>query len=287
MERFIRMLVSGLLLIMACHSFAQVAENAEASAGSVTQLSDRLHQIDQTLQSVTTIHDYSFISVRGQDVLLATPGADMSKSLWRLEYQVDGGKWEPKTSSSPVPIRNLKPGSEVKVRVLAAAGAQFQQAAYRVVFGSYPHMRYDLHHEEGLLKIPHGLTEPPFLATQAYTKALLEAWFTDSKAFPLEGGVIEFELDFKNGKKKLSKSYISDIAGKVSELVEFNRCEGGKYAGNFVHKNDVKGRNTWGTLYRVGQYSALNVLLENMADKPHEYDFGHICKRTLVNWSRN
>ncbi|MFJ4142390.1 hypothetical protein [Pseudomonas sp. NPDC089734] len=282
---FYRTWISGVLLAASCHGLAQ---QTQAASGDVfTELSDRLHQIDGALPNPTAMSRYSFTSVRGQDVLLATPGFSVGNSLWKVEYQVDGGQWETKAFNSPVAIKNLKPGSTVKVRVMALEEAQFQQAAYQVVLGSYPHMRYELHHEEGFLKIPHGLTDPPFLATQAYTKALLEAWFTDSKAFPLEGGVMRFELEPHQGEKEITKTWISDSAGKISELIEFNRCDGGKYAKNFVHKNHVKGKNTWATLYRVGHYRAFNVLLEDRAEQPYKYDFGHVCKRMLVNWSRS
>lgn len=94
-----------------------------------------------------------------------------------------------------------------------------------------------------------------------------------------------FELEPHEGLEAITKSFTSDSEGRISELIEFERCERGKYADNFVHKHN--GRNTWSTQYLVGKYVAVNVLLGSMADKPHVYDFGHICKRTLINWSRN
>ncbi len=50
--------------------------------------------------------------------------------------------------------------------------------------------------------IPYGFTKPAFLATQALTEAMLEVTFTDSKAFPLEGGVFDFELSIKHHQAK-------------------------------------------------------------------------------------
>ncbi|MBX8491685.1 hypothetical protein K5D56_19125 [Pseudomonas cichorii] len=288
--------LSGVLWVFSCHSLAQTEGAVEPSASTAAQvqeidgeaftvLSDRIHQIEQTLQSVTSVDRYTFTAVRGQDVLLATPGLGALNRAWKVEYQVDGGKWVLKRYSGPEAIRSLKPGARINIRVMASEGAVFDKAGYRIVFGSYPHMRYELHHEEGFLKIPYGLTKPPFLATQAFTKTLLEGTFTDSKAYPLEGGVMYFELEPHRGMKKIPKTFTSDAMGKISELFEFDRCESGNYAGNFVHKHN--GRNTWSTQYLAGTYSAVNVLLESMADKPHVYDFGHICKRTLINWSRN
>ncbi|KPB73207.1 Uncharacterized protein AC507_2069 [Pseudomonas syringae pv. maculicola] len=68
-------------------------------------------------------------------------------------------------------------------------------------------------------------------------------------------------------------------------LIEFKGCEGGNYADDFVHYSN--GKSTWSTRYEVGKYWAENVLLKDLADKSHEYWFGHICKRWLSNWSRD
>ena len=288
--------LSGVLWVFSCHSLAQTEGAVEPSASTAAQvqeidgeaftvLSDRIHQIEQTLQSVTSVDRYTFTAVRGQDVLLATPGLSALNRAWKVEYQVDGGKWVLKRYNGPEAIRSLKPGARINIRVMASEGAVFDKAGYRIVFGSYPHMRYELHHEEGFLKIPYGLTKPPFLATQAFTKALLEGTFTDSKAYPLEGGVMYFRLEPHHGYKEIEEEFTSDASGKISKLIEFSPCEGGKYADNFVHKHN--GRNTWSTLYKDGKYSARNLLLGSLEDKPHVYAFGHICKRTLVNWSRN
>ncbi|MBX8529712.1 hypothetical protein K5D32_08580 [Pseudomonas cichorii] len=296
---FYPVFLSGVIWAFSGHSLAQTEGTVEPPASTAGQeqqlqdidgetftvLSDRIHQIEQILQSVTSVDRYSFTAVRGQDVLLATPGGGISNRVWKIEYQVDGGAWQLKKYDGPEAFRSLKPGARVNIRVLASDGVRFDKAGYNIVFGSYPHMRYDLHDEEGLLKIPYGLTKPPFLATQAFTKALLEGTFTDSKAYPLEGGVMNFELEPHEGLESIPKSFTSDAEGRISELIEFDRCESGNYADNFVHKHN--GRNTWSTQYLVGKYGAVNVLLGSMADKPHVYAFGHICKRTLINWSRN
>lgn len=292
---FWRVWISTVLLIFSFQSFAQTEEvdgDSVSPAGKEQQvqegagrastfLGDRLNQIDQTLQSVTSVHHYRFISLRGQDVLLATPEDDESNPEWTVEYQIDEGEWKTKELSGPEVIRDLKPGARINIRVLAKDGARFENANYRIVLGSYPHMRYELHHEDGLLKIPDGLTLPPFLTTQAYTRALLEVTFTDSKAYPLAGGVMNFRLKPHDGYKEIHEVFTSDSRGRISRFIEFGRCEGGELAGSFVHPST--GRNTWSTRYKVGKYSASNVLPGRLEDKPHEYAFGHICKRSLIN----
>ncbi|AQX62445.1 hypothetical protein CVE34_10145 [Pseudomonas syringae pv. actinidiae] len=289
--------MSGLLLAMSYHAMAQVEvapvaghqpttqEQAVQNQGRSTpvMLSDRIHQIASNLENTSAVHQYNFTAVRGQNVLITTPDTDYDQK-WRLEYQVDGGEWQPKRHSSAERIEGLNPGSQVNIRIVATDGARFETADYSVVFGSFPHMRYDLHHEEGFRLIPYGFTKPAFLATQALTEAMLEVTFTDSKAFPLEGGVFDFELDIKHHQD--NGRYISDSSGKIMHRVAFKRCEGGWLANNFTHLSD-NGRETWSTRYEPIKYWAKNILAEQLADKPHIYNLGLICNRWLINWSRN
>lgn len=289
--------MSGLLLAMSYHGMAQVEvapvaghqpttqEQAVQNQGRSTpvMLSDRIHQIASNLENTSAVHQYNFTAVRGQNVLITTPDTDYDQK-WRLEYQVDGGEWQPKRHSSAERIEGLNPGSQVNIRIVATDGARFETADYSVVFGSFPHMRYDLHHEEGFRLIPYGFTKPAFLATQALTEAMLEVTFTDSKAFPLEGGVFDFELDIKHHQD--NGRYISDSSGKIMHRVAFKRCEGGWLANNFTHLSD-NGRETWSTRYEPIKYWAKNILAEQLADKPHIYNLGLICNRWLINWSRN
>ncbi|MBL3875398.1 hypothetical protein EGV01_26280 [Pseudomonas syringae pv. theae] len=289
--------MSGLLLAMSYHAMAQVEIATVASHQPTTQeqavqnqgrstpvmLSDKIHQIASNLENTSAVHQYNFTAVRGQNVLITTPDTDYDQK-WRLEYQVDGGEWQPKRHSSAERIEGLNPGSQVNIRIVATDGARFETADYSVVFGSFPHMRYDLHHEEGFRLIPYGFTKPAFLATQALTEAMLEVTFTDSKAFPLEGGVFDFELDIKHHQD--NGRYISDSSGKIMHRVAFKRCEGGWLANNFTHLSD-NGRETWSTRYEPIKYWAKNILAEQLADKPHIYNLGLICNRWLINWSRN
>lgn len=292
-----RAFMSGLLLAMSYHAMAQVEvapvaghqpttqEQAVQNQGRSTpvMLSDRIHQIASNLENTSAVHQYNFTAVRGQNVLITTPDTDYDQK-WRLEYQVDGGEWQPNRHSSAERIEGLNPGSQVNIRIVATDGARFETADYSVVFGSFPHMRYDLHHEEGFRLIPYGFTKPAFLATQALTEAMLEVTFTDSKAFPLEGGVFDFELDIKHHQD--NGRYISDSSGKIMHRVAFKRCEGGWLANNFTHLSD-NGRETWSTRYEPIKYWAKNILAEQLADKPHIYNLGLICNRWLINWSRN
>lgn len=277
-------LVAGVFAVTALQAFAQT-DPPPAQAPVETVLGDRVHLLSNALESVTAVHQYSFTSVRGQNVLLASPNVRSYGKQWRLEYRIDGGEWKAKRWNGPEKMERLTPGAAVDVRVMAAEGVQFEKAQYEIAFGSYPHMRYDFHHEKGFMPIPYGLTDPAFLATQAFTEAMLEVSFTDSTRHPLEGGVVDFTFNPNDDIVPKTTSYTSDSSGKVLERITFSGCEGGKYAESFIHVNN--GRNTWATRYRAGHYKALNVLPGAHADKPHEYNFGHICKRWLINRTKN
>ena len=287
-----------LLLVASLQCSAQNGNVVEAPASSTgsgtdkiaaapaTILSDRVHQLTASLEGSGAVHSYSFTSVRGQNVLLATPDTDGFNTKWRMEYRTGSDDWTFKSYRGPQVFDSLKPGAVIEVRVTAVPGAVFDKADYKMVFGSSPHMNYDLHHEDGFLRVPYGLTKPPFLATQAVTQTLLDIRFTDSKGYPLEGGVAYFEMELSTLKKNpLKKKMTSDASGSVKEMINLGTCQGGDAAGYFTHRQN--GRNTWATRYIAGEYYAKNILLEELANEPHIYNIGHICKRTLVNWSRN
>ncbi|MEE4684556.1 hypothetical protein V2K59_06855 [Pseudomonas alliivorans] len=259
-----RLLLSGLFLAVSCHALAQ-GENGvadvmpdapqatsalRAEAPGVVVLSDKIHEISQMLESNSAVHQYSFTAIRGQDVLLTTPGSQYDK-LWKVEYQIDGATWKPKPYAGAQKISGLNPGSQVNVRVLAVEGVKFASTEYRIVFGSFPHMNYDLLNEKGILPISAFQQYlEGFLATQAFKEATLEATFTDSKAYPLEGGQLKFSLT-TGTKQNIEKVFISDREGKISQLIEFRRCEGGWPADDIYEFTD-KTRYTWSTRYEKG-----------------------------------
>ncbi len=280
--------VTGLEPQSAIEPAAVPDEQSAAEAPDFIVLSDKIHQIEKVLENSASVHHYSFTSVRGQDVLLGTPEPERKtlNQLWKVEYQVNGGDWKIKGASAPEAFRAMDIGSVVNVRVSAMQGAQAENIRYKVVVGSYPHMTYDLHHQEGFLRIPYGFTEPKFLATQAIDNSLLEAKFWDSKGAPLEGGELSLSFSDIGATEMAPVVVISGVDGKASKLITFEKCEGGRLAGSFIHKQE-NGKNTWATRYKVGSYVGTNVLLEVLADKPHEYNFGHICNRFLINWTKH
>jgi hypothetical protein len=262
-----QMLMFGLLVAVAGYSLAQEQGTFEdqkpaiydgqaliADENAIKILSDRLHHITQNLESSSAVHRYSFTSARGQNVLLATSNRESLNRTWKLEYRKDGAEWIVRQFGSPELFSSLQPGTKIEIRISPAQGTPFQPLDYHVIFGSAPRMIYDLQHDEGLLKMPFKLTEPTFLGTQAMTNTLLDVTFTDSKGYPLQGGVVDFELELTDPKRYLYKTLVSDSSGKAQELLQIGACEGGTYAGTFIQRHN--GINTWSTRYKTGKYFA-------------------------------
>ncbi len=143
-------------------------------------------------------------------------------------------------------------------------------------------MNYDLLNEKGILPISAFQQDvEAFLASQAFKEVTLEATFTDSKAYPLEGGLLDLSLATGIG-EGAGKTFSSDKNGKISQLIELGRCEGGWLAKD-IYEQTGKTRLTWSTRYQKRNYSARNILAGRLEDKPHTFTLGHLCKRWLTN----
>jgi hypothetical protein len=258
-----------------------IGPDQAGEAPTIIELSDKVHQLAKTLESDTAVHVFNFTSVRGQDVLLGTPDRETFNKLWKVQYQIGSGEWKVKTNTNPLAFKNLKPGVVITARVSAVEGAKFDSAPYTLVFGSYPLRTFDLASQEGFVRIPNGYSEPSYLATQAQKSALLKTHFRDTTGAPLEGGVLKLSLWFSSSKSEVFVLE-SGSDGNASRLLEFNSCEGGALADNFRHRQG-KVTNIWATRYNVGSYEGKNYLLDDLADPPHSYSFGHICRRFLYN----
>ncbi|BAP41221.1 putative uncharacterized protein [Pseudomonas sp. StFLB209] len=252
----------------------------ESSQPRFTVLPDKISSISDHLSKQNPVHYYGFVALRGQDILLSTPGNAMPyKNPWKIEYR-ENDEWKQLTSEEVV-FSGLQPGHEMIVRVSPAVPGEVPAGSYNLAFGSLPVLKYDLHDEAGVIRISGGRTVPAWLATQAYKQALLDVRFTDSKNVPLAGGVAAFSLGYKEHvRPEIRFSLISDEKGQASKMVELGRCTGGYEAESFVHKQ--QGFNTWKSHYLVAGYSASNALRSSKAEQPHVFFLGHICSQKLV-----
>jgi len=248
----------------------------------LTDLSDQIHVLQQIPKSVTAVHYYTFTAVRGQKVLLTHSG-EAQRAAFNVEY-LAGDRWEVLVGDSKT-FSGLGANGTVIVRVMNKMGVPRTSAPYRIILGSYPVLqKYEFKDEAYVNRIPTGHTEPSWFTTQGYTDGVLEASFTDSVGAPLRGALGRFVLSLKeSGLRPVIQEVTSDENGKVSRLVTFDRCAGGREARDYITYN--LGQNTWRSYYYTGGYIFTNVLLEGAGGESTEQDvrsFGHICKQRLI-----
>lgn len=244
-----------------------------------TVLPDKLNSGVGSLTRQAPVHYYGFVSQRGQDVLLHSPGGDPVGKAWSVEYY-EQGKWIAQQTATKV-FSNLSPGADVIIRISAKDPDSVNELGYAIVLGSYPVLKsYDLFDEPGVIRIPSGYTEPNWLATQVYKEAVLEVRFTDTKGAALEGGMARFWLRFGQGEMNIEDVLASDANGVISQRIELGRCYGGKQAKEFVHMQ--MGFNTWRSEYKVGGYVVKDYYLDPSPKSSDWLFMGHICKQTVV-----
>ncbi|WP_122208318.1 hypothetical protein [Pseudomonas viridiflava] len=244
-----------------------------------TVLPDKLNSGVGSLTRQAPVHYYGFVSQRGQDVLLHSPGGDPVGKAWSVEYY-EQGKWIAQQTATKV-FSNLSPGADVIIRISAKDPDSVNELGYAIVLGSYPVLKsYDLFDEPGVIRIPSGYTEPNWLATQVYKEAVLEVRFTDTKGAALEGGVAGFGLTFGEGEKSMRGHLMSDANGIASQLIELGRCHGGFEARDFVDKQ--MGFNTWRSHYKVADYFVKNLYIDPTPKAFKLLQLGHICDQTVL-----
>ncbi|WP_122671498.1 hypothetical protein [Pseudomonas viridiflava] len=244
-----------------------------------TVLPDKLNSGMDSLTNTSPVHYYGFVSERGQDVLLHSPGGDPASKAWRVEYY-ENKEWVVQRTATKV-FSNLSPGASVIVRITAGHQVIPNEIAYSLVLGSYPVLKsFDLFDEPGVIRIPSGYTEPNWLATQVYREALLEVRFTDTKGVALEGGVAGFGLRFVQGEMNVEDVFVSDANGLISQRIKLGQCYGGRQAKDFVHKQ--MGFNTWRSHYKVGGYVVTNYYLNPLPQMSDWLFLGHICDQTVL-----
>ena len=246
------------------------------------ELSDELHTKTAILESLGAVHYYSFKALRGQRVLLAIPAMREGSVFWDVEY-LEEGQWKALQSASKI-FSGDGTHNELKVRVMHKKDLALAVQPYSVIMGSLPVLvKYELEDQHGVNRIPMGYTSPPFLMTQGYTYAFLEAHFTDSKGHPLKGASGVFELDLKESRiPKIVEQVTSNEAGRISKMISFGPCHGGRESGEIKH---YYGAGVWRSYYYVGSYTFRSQTFDPAlagAVSSKIRTFGHICKHRKV-----
>lgn len=245
-------------------------------------LGDELHTKVAMLESQSAIHYYSFKALRGQKVLLAVPVMNNGSVFWDVEY-LEGNEWKKLLTASHI-FSEGTALEDVKIRVSPKKGMPLVSQPYSVIVGSLPVLKdYELRDQFGINRIPSGYTSPSFLMTQGYTHAYLEAHFTDTKGHPLKGALGILELDLKeSGIPKIVESVVSNDAGRVSKVIDFGRCYGGRESAAIKY---YYGDGVWRSYYYVGSYYFRNQFYDPTIASAAPHDprtFGHVCRHRKV-----
>ncbi|MEX6664414.1 hypothetical protein [Pseudomonas sp. W2-17] len=253
-----------------------------SKVSGVVALTDALHVKKEVLVSPDDVHYYSFTSVRGQKVVVARSHDFSDDVFWDIEV-LDDGKWQLLPEKTMV-FSGLEPGSQIQIRVSYKKGAVFVPQPYGIVFGSYPVLKeFKLRDQYGIKRIPSGHTQPAFLLVQGYTEANIEAYFVDSLDTPLKGAMGRLDMSLAESRiKPISRDVVSDENGRVTEVVSFERCYGGRESGDI---NYIYGPGTWRSYYYVGSYRFTNVVSEltgTAAASEGDKVFGHVCHHRKI-----
>jgi hypothetical protein len=267
----------------AVNNSVEFAPNDSAgNVSGVVALSDALHVKREVLASPDDVHYYSFIAVRGQKVVVARATDFIDEVFWDIEL-LDSGEWKPLPETTMV-FSGLVPGSEIQIRVSYKKGTVFIPQPYEVVFGSYPVLKeFKLRDQYGIKRIPSGHTQPSFLLVQGYTEANIEAYFVDSLDTPLKGAVGRLEMSLAESRiKPFFKDVVSDENGRIREVVNFERCYGGRESSDI---NYMYGPGTWRSYCYVGEYRFTSLVSEQRGKAElleGTQIFGHVCQHRKI-----
>lgn len=268
------------LLLCASSTMAQEVES-DTHTLSCVGLPDEVNYFTQKLESKSAVHCYTFKALRGQAVMLSTPGPD-AQSFWQVDY-LEGGQWKQKQSINVLKISDLSPGADVVVKVSHKPESEYQSRDYSLGFGSYPVLK------EANLTAPAIRNRVPVsdsgwvAGLQTHGELTVESKFTDSTGHPLKGAVATLRIFLTLGSQKpeLEKTFRSDEKGMATQAFKLDKCYGGERT---AERNDAQGKGYWVSDYNVGQWFVFDGLIGRESEV-HEAKktagFAHICRQVL------
>ncbi|MCQ2998627.1 hypothetical protein NLO98_02495 [Pseudomonas syringae] len=244
------------------------------------KLPDQINFFDVELDSTSAIRCYAFTSIRGQRILLATPGAD-SDPARQVEYY--DNEWKKKTNTGALDLPHLKPGDEVVIRVSYKPGKPYQNTKYKVAFGSYPVLK------DASLTAPPVRNRVPVADSgwvaglQTHGTLTFGATFADTTGFPLKGASasLPIYLNLKSKDPEVTQSALSDERGMATATFTLNKCYGGELA---AQRNDAGGTHHWVSTYNVGRWFVFDGFIgaeSKLAESAKMAGFAHICTQNL------
>ena len=252
----------------------------DVDISSCEQLSDQVHLLVKSLESKEVVHCYVFTAVRGQKILLATPEAEPGP-LWQVEYY--DGAWKSNGTSSALALPDLKPGTQVVIRILYKQEKPYQNTEYKVAFGSYPVLK------KASLTAPTIRNRVPVgdsgwaSGLQTHGALTFEAKFTDSTGVPLKGASAHLRLflTLESQEPQVNKSELSGDNGVATQTFTLEKCYGGE---RVAERNDANGTHYWTSTYNVGRWFIYDNFVgteSEVVEARKTAGFAHICSQTL------
>jgi hypothetical protein len=241
---------------------------------ATTALPDQLNTIEDSLADETDVKLYSFMAVRGQDVLIE---ASLLKSdSLTVEYNRDGS-WVAIPWDLPYTVSGLQPNQEVQVRISNALSVPFMAGStYRLKFGSAPY------YADSLVRGDANQLPLYWATTQAYRVLNWSVRLRDSTGHALEGASATLKLN--KGGKRVDYDLTTDSTGSAGDVIQLGECYGSLTSDPFWTYSG-KYRYMWEIEYNVGHWSievqgkAASGVVGHIVPN---VSFAHICYQRML-----
>lgn len=239
------LLAAGAAPAMSFLSSAAVSGIASQIPSAATVLPDKLNTLEESLADETDVKQYSFMAVRGQDVLIhagVTKGGPLT-----LEYNRNGS-WMVIPWGASFTVSGLEPNQVVQVRISKMPSAPFVAGdIYDLEFGSAPY------YADSRVQGDTGDLRHYWATTQAYRVLNWSVRLRDSTGQPLEGATATLILNKGAGADDERFDLITDSTGSAAQALELGRCYGQLKSDPFWTSSG-KYRYKWEVEYNLGYW---------------------------------
>ena len=246
----------------------------------IDALPDKLNTLSDTLTHDLEVKHYSFISQRGQQVLINPINYDSTGSPWLIEYKTDA-RWITHHSSEPYVTPALIPGTVVELKVSKKPQHSTPSGAhYEIEFGSAPRLiDNDISGDVDHFNIYFG-------KYRAYRTFNWKTRVVDYTGKPLEGVKVTLELNIdQDASTAHIVSYgISNVWGLVRTSFGLPECQGRTTADPFW-LFQYGARRQWQLTYNPGywfMYPDSNEKGGVGSRNGEKSSFVHVCSQRII-----
>ncbi|CAI8748172.1 DUF4198 domain-containing protein [Pseudomonas sp. IT-P258] len=268
------LLAAGTAPAMSFLNSAAVSGIASQITPAATVLPDKLNTLKESLADEADVKHYSFVPVRGQDVLIHA--GDTKGGPLMLEYNRNG-RWAAIPWGAPFTVSGLKPNEEVQVRISKKPSAPFVAGdIYKLEFGSAPY------YTDSRVQGDTGDLRHYWATTQAYRVLSWSVRLSDSTGQPVEGATATLKLD--KGADETPYDLVTDVTGNAVGVVQLGGCYGQLKSEPFWTSSG-KYRYKWEVEYNLGHWLIQIQGKEASGVGGHNVpnvSFAHICYQNML-----